>query len=320
MGRSVVVPPEVESTGQAARPSSSACRRIGHDGAVALAFHRYDDVEAFLAATGGFLGAREAEHNLLLGITSQIRSFPDLFEERPRFAAVTDDGGVVAASLRTPPWNQVLSEVDDPAAVDLLAHRLTDESLPGVTGPSEIAARFAEAWAGRNGVRAVLDVAERIFRLERVVPPARPAEGSWRLAEPRDRELVADWLQRFGEEAAPNQPAMADPLVTADRWIARQYRTLYLWEVGGRVVSLVGAGGETPNGMRIGPVYTPPDERGHGYASSLTAAASQDQLDAGRRFVFLFTDLSNPTSNKIYQAIGYEPVCDVDMYLFEADA
>ena len=78
--------------------------------------------------------------------------------------------------------------------------------------------------------------------------------------------------------------------------------------------------GATPNGIRIGPVYTPPDRRGHGYASALTAGASQDQLDRGRRFVFLFTDLANPTSNKIYQAIGYEPVCDVDAYLFGADA
>jgi predicted GNAT family acetyltransferase len=67
-------------------------------------------------------------------------------------------------------------------------------------------------------------------------------------------------------------------------------------------------------------VYTPPQHRGRGYASALTAAASQDQLDRGHRYCFLFTDLSNPTSNKIYQSIGYEPVCDVDMYRFEADA
>jgi predicted GNAT family acetyltransferase len=79
---------------------------------------------------------------------------------------------------------------------------------------------------------------------------------------------------------------------------------------------MVGAGGETPNGIRIGPVYTPPQRRSRGYATSLTAAASADQLGRGRRFVFLFTDLANPTSNKIYQAIGYRPVCDVDMYRF----
>ena len=45
--------------------------------------------------------------------------------------------------------------------------------------------------------------------------------------------------------------------------------------------------------------------------------ATQAQFDAGRRFVFLFTDLANPTSNKIYQAIGYAPVIDVEEWRFE---
>jgi predicted GNAT family acetyltransferase len=66
--------------------------------------------------------------------------------------------------------------------------------------------------------------------------------------------------------------------------------------------------------VRIGPVYTPPEARNRGYASALVAAISQAQLDAGRRFCFLFTDLANPTANHIYQAIGYEPVRDVDMW------
>jgi uncharacterized protein len=80
----------------------------------------------------------------------------------------------------------------------------------------------------------------------------------------------------------------------------------------------VGSGGETPNGIRIGPVYTPPEERGHGYASNLTAWVSQTLLDEGRRFCFLYADLGNPTSNKIYQAIGYEPVTDALMVAFTA--
>ena len=79
-------------------------------------------------------------------------------------------------------------------------------------------------------------------------------------------------------------------------------------------MSWAGVGGRTPNGTRIGPVYTPPSERGHGYASALVAAASQAQLDEGLAFCFLFTDLANPTSNHIYQAIGYEPVTDIDAY------
>lgn len=120
----------------------------------------------------------------------------------------------------------------------------------------------------------------------------------------------------FSTEALPEAPPLPDPVETADRWISGTYRRLYLWEDAGQAVSLVGAGGETPNGIRIGPVFRPPELRSRGYATSLTAAASQDQLDRGRRFVFLFTDLANPTSNKIYQVIGYEPVCDMDQYRF----
>ena len=58
------------------------------------------------------------------------------------------------------------------------------------------------------------------------------------------------------------------------------------------------------------PVYTPPEHRGTGYGSAVTAAVSQHALDAGARDVILFTDLANPTSNSIYQKIGYRPVYD----------
>jgi predicted GNAT family acetyltransferase len=227
------------------------------------------------------------------------------------------DGAVVAASLRTPPHNQVLSQVDDPSAVEVLVEALRDEPLPGVLGPAGVAGAFAARLSERTGRHATLAVAERIFRVERVRQPARPASGGWRLAEPRDRETVAAWLQDFLAEALPGQPPAGEPLEVADRWIARRHRMLYLWEDHGAVVCLVGAGGQTPHGIRIGPVYTPPSERGRGYATSLTAAATADQLARGRRFCFLFTDLANPTSNRIYQSIGYEPVCDMDMYRFE---
>src|SRR5207249_2972148 len=106
----------------------------------------------------------------------------------------------------------------------------------------------------------------------------------------------------------------------ADRWIAGLGRTAWLWAVGDRIVSLACVGGLTPHGTRVGPVYTPPADRGRGYASNLVARASQLQLDSGREFVFLFTDLANPTANKIYQAIGYEPVIDIDEYSFSIEA
>jgi GNAT superfamily N-acetyltransferase len=286
---------------------------------MALSVRRHATVDVFLADAQDFLLRREAEHNLLFGICSAIRTTPQLFaEDPPRFHTVVDGSGTcVAATLRTPPFNQVISQVADPGAADALADALAGEALPGVLAPPEVCGRFLARWHDLTGTTATLEVAERIFRLERVIPPSRPAPGSWRLAGPDDRSLVADWLVAFSAEALPEQAPIPNPLETADRWIAGTYRLLYLWEDGGRVVSLVGAGGETPNGIRIGPVYTPPEARNRGYASALTAAASGDQLARGRRFCFLFTDLANPTSNKIYRAIGYEPVCDMDQYRFD---
>jgi predicted GNAT family acetyltransferase len=88
-------------------------------------------------------------------------------------------------------------------------------------------------------------------------------------------------------------------------------RGLYVWE-DQEPVSMVGYAGPTPNGIRVSAVYTPPERRNRGYASAGVAALSQMLLDGGRRFCFLFTDLANPTSNRIYQQIGYRAVCDVD--------
>ena len=286
---------------------------------MALTATSQQTADEFLAAAGEFLARREAEHNLIFGICSALRLSPEAFgRDSPRFLTVTDAAGrVVAASLQTPPNNLVISQVDDLGALGLLVDALADDPPPGVLAPTDVVDPFLARWADRTGETAHLEVAERVFRLERVVPPRRPAMGSWRLATTGDRELVADWVVAFSTEAMPEQPPIDDPDAVADRWIARVNRLLYLWEDGGRVVSLVGAGGETPNGIRIGPVYTPPNARGRGYATSLTAAASADQLERGRRFCFLFTDLANPTSNAIYQSIGYEPVCDMDQYRFD---
>jgi uncharacterized protein len=125
------------------------------------------------------------------------------------------------------------------------------------------------------------------------------------------------WLDAFTAEAVRGIP-VTDAAEAADRYLRRAGRVAYIWEDAGEMVSLAGVNGPTPRGIRIGPVYTPPHLRGRGYASNLVAVVSQHQLDAGRSFCFLFTDLTNPTSNAIYQAIGYSPVVDVDQYQFPA--
>jgi predicted GNAT family acetyltransferase len=186
--------------------------------------------------------------------------------------------------------------------------------LPSVLGPAASVGPFADRWSAVTGRGAELQVAERIYRLSRVIP-APAVQGTWRLAGEEDHDRLLAWARAFHDEALPGSPIVGLEAMV-ERWVRRRGRLAYLWEVEDRAVSLVVAGARTPNGRRIGPVYTPPEARGHGYATALTAAASQDQLDRGHAFCFLFTDLANPTSNAIYRRIGYEAVADVDQVRF----
>jgi predicted GNAT family acetyltransferase len=279
-----------------------------------MELRRFEHVDDFLAAAGPFLEAREAEHNLIFGVCSNLRDTPEAFSAPAYMSTVIDGDRVVAAALQTPPFQLILSEIDDSAALKVLARDVVDRDLPGVVGPVEHVEAFVAERRALGGPSGHRHISERIFRLARVIPP-RPVTGRARVAQPGDRDLVAAWLDAFMREAlGESEPSDIEGMT--DRWLARRGRTLHLWE-DGEVVSLAGVGSPTPNGVRVGPVYTPPEARNRGYASALVAAASQGELDAGRRFCFLFTNLANPTANHIYGMIGYEPVRDVDAWRFD---
>ena len=167
-------------------------------------------------------------------------------------------------------------------------------------------------WSELRGVVAREVMRERIYKLERVIPPERPAPGQPRLAAESDLELVVEWTTAFVDEA---RVASGDARALMSEQVAGE-RVLLWDDAGPRCMAAAPA--ETPNGARISGVYTPPEWRGRGYASACVAALSRRVLDAGRRFCFLYTDLSNPTSNAIYQRIGYEPVGDVVDFRFVA--
>jgi GNAT superfamily N-acetyltransferase len=285
-------------------------------GASALRLQRPSDASIFVDRAGAFLVEREAENNLILGLCANLRAGRTYGSRPPYFAVVTEGDMVIGAAIRTPPLNLILAAGTDerslPLILDDVAH-ITSE-LTGILGTVELARRAAGLWSARTGGDPRLAVSQRIYRLDRVKTPRHgPAAGSMRVATPIHRTLVAEWLLAFGTEALGSaDPAAAK--TTADWWI--ENGGLRLW-VDGDPVAMAGASGPTPNGIRIGAVYTPRALRKRGYASTLVAELSQSQLDTGRRFCFLFTDLANPTSNKIYQDIGYEPVSDVDEYRFE---
>jgi predicted GNAT family acetyltransferase len=280
-----------------------------------MELRRHADATGFLAHAGDFLAAREAEHNLVLGLSSRLENTPLLYGEPAYLAVLEDDGEVVAAALRTPPHNLVLSEIDRPAAVELIAAdvRSAYDALPGVVGPKEQVKEFVAVWEAATGAKGRLDREQRAFRAERVDPP-QSVSGRMRPYDDRDFDLAVRWMDAFVDEALGHpEPETSSEFV--ERRKADPDGGLVIWE-DGETVSMAGFGGRTPNGIRIGPVYTPPEQRRRGYGSALTAALTEQLLDGGKQFCFLFTDLANPTSNRIYQQIGYRPVADIDLWAF----
>jgi predicted GNAT family acetyltransferase len=121
--------------------------------------------------------------------------------------------------------------------------------------------------------------------------------------------MVGFFVDTFGDDNRDYALKLVDELLTLPN------QGMMIWD-DPDPVTMAGFRGRTPNGVRIGMVYTPPEYRRKGYATACVAALSQHLLDSGCRYVCLYTDLTNPTSNHIYQTIGYRPVVDSDEYGF----
>jgi uncharacterized protein len=274
---------------------------------------RVDDPAAFFEAASPLLLADEARHNLMLGIAGTLRDHPSRYPEYGLWLA-EEGSATVGAALRTPPHNLVLARPREDSVLEALAAAI-DDKLPGVFGALPEAERFAAAWAAKTGAAPRKTRAEGVFALERV-RPVRAVTGRMREADATDRPLLIDWFTAFAEEALGEDAPAESPDLVIDHRLTAAAAGVVLWD-DDRPVSLASFGNPTPNGIRIGPVYTPPEHRRRGYASALVAELSE-RLLAERRFCFLFTDLANPTANRIYEQIGYRRVCDAAQIAFES--
>ncbi len=274
-----------------------------------LKVEEHSDAEAFYWRTEAFLCSAEAENCLMLGIVKKLK---DKWQEDARLFVVGEGDTVAMAATMTPPWQLIITRSSE-SAQDALVEYLVGSgiAIPGVGGEARAAKSFAESYAARNGLPIQEDTAMRIFSLD-AVQLKPPAPGRFRIATEADVAVLAEWRVGFAKdahlrevEAANEAPAKA--VIVEGRQ--------FLWDDDGPV-AMACLTGETPNGRRISGVYTPPENRCKGYATSLVSALSQHLLDSGKKFCFLYTDLANPTSNSIYAKVGYEPVCDSTAFFF----
>jgi GNAT superfamily N-acetyltransferase len=275
-----------------------------------MAWQLTDDVGAYLATAGGFLRANAAQNTIMLSVADTLQAQgPAVFGNgTPLFGWwAGPDGAVRAALLHTPPY-PILLTVLPPGAATALAAELAARGHcpPGVNAAPAPAEEFAAAWTERTGRPSRMGMRMRLYELGRLQPPDPYPPGQARTAQEGDRELLLAWLDAFHDESGPPGPRESQRVV-GDRLT---FGGLVFWEHEGAPVSLAGWAKPAAGLARVGPVYTPPGLRGRGFGGAVTAAVTRAALDGGAVGVVLFTDLANPTSNTLYQRLGYRAVTD----------
>lgn len=283
----------------------------------------------FLDVTGEFLRAEAARNSVLLTVTADLEAAALEAADLEAAGPAASDGGMLygwqqadagrltAAFMHTPGYPAMLSGMSETAAADLARELLAaGHRVPGVNAAQQAADAFTAVWRDRTGDAVTVHRRMRLFRLARLVPPAPPPAGSPRPGAGTDRDLLDEWFGAFAAEVG-DIPAH-DHRSDIDKRLG--YGGITIWEAGGVPVSVACLTRAVGGMARVGPVYTPPARRGRGYAAGATAAVSQAALDAGVREVVLYTDLANPTSNALYERLGYAPVEDRVLLTFEPEA
>lgn len=274
----------------------------------------YKTAAEFLDNAQPFLEAHEELNSLILGISLRLRERGETQQNVFVTIADNDQGQIVATAMMTPPFRLVTSSTRNDDDLILMAETLHhhDWKLPGVNGPSTTSQLFAQAWTALTDAELTINRNMRLYSLDEVITPP-PASGKLRLATDADLELMAQWMVEFNKEAVQVASTLDEARANFEPRIANQ--ELFIWD-DGQPVTMAAQTRPTRRTETIGMVYTPPEHRRRGYATACVAALSRIILDAGYKYAVLFTDLMNPTSNSIYQKIGYRPLGDFEEFTF----
>ncbi|SNX61962.1 predicted GNAT family acetyltransferase [Streptomyces sp. TLI_55] len=280
-----------------------------------MSWHITEDLDVFLARAGSFLRSQPVLHTLHLTVTERLRTYGSTAygDEAPVFGVLERDGVARAAWFRTPPHWLTLTPLATEDAAALAVH-LADlgHRLPGVSADRGTAVAFAEAWRRHTDSEVTLWKHQRLYRLDELTSPDPMPPGRARIVDKADRELLARWFESFATDVGV---AIGNPGAWADARV--EHGGALLWETpDGVPVSLAAAHPMVAGQVRVGPVYTPPEQRGRGYAAAVTVAVGRTVRAAGAEEVLLFADLANPTSNGVYQRVGYRGVADFAVYDF----
>lgn len=281
-----------------------------------LEVFQFHDIEEYLRIAGPTLYEREAENSLMLGLCQSFVVSKNLPQD-VLLLVVLSEGRVTTAAVQTPPYNLIISASDNDS-LDVLARFVhsRERYIPGVVGPKKDATEFATKWSQVSQKSFYSGMDQKIYQVQKVRDPN--VGGSLKIANNSLIDLVAIWLFEFSQESLPAKEKFKMDFALESAVKAVDTKSAYIWmNTAGIPVSVAHTGRPTKNGISIRAVYTPPTFRKKGYASAVVAGISQQMLNEKYSFCCLYTDASNPTSNKIYEAVGYEKVADSHHFIFE---
>ncbi|MER5556144.1 GNAT family N-acetyltransferase [Streptomyces sp. NPDC002793] len=286
-------------------------------------WHLTQDVDDFLTQAGDFLSSRAALHNTPL---------TDIEKLRIQRATDHDGHGAVFGRLESQSEIRAIFYLTlrgrlgltplSVAETDTLAAHLAGlgYSPAHVIADRDTAGAFAESWQQHTGAAPEGFWRTHLYRLGTLTPPQPRPKGQGRLTDGKDREQVVRWCREFCVDVGEQRSI---DLIDAGAWDDSRFgdRHFTFWETqDGAPVSMAAATSVIGGMVRIDPVYTPAHLRGCGYAGAVTVEASRGALASGATDVVLFTDPDNPTSNALYQRIGYVHVADFAGYKFSYGA
>lgn len=280
-----------------------------------MEYIKYENPLIFGEKVEPFLTEHEDIYSLFFGVLQGIKAGR---YENPYMATLSEDGELVAIFQMTPPhpFNMIIVQEDRlDESLDAIIRELAGDNyaIPSVISLKPWAYRFAEKWQEATGAEFQIGMDQGLYRLDQLAKGLEHSPGAWRYAISEDIPLIVKWYHQFGEDAGLD-PSPDDEVREKVKLFV-DGGEVFLWEDGGKVVSMMKKARPTAHGVTVSMVFTPREERRKGYARTLVYFATEELLKEFE-FCVLYTDMLNPTSNKIYQEIGYRKIADSVMLEF----
>lgn len=265
---------------------------------------KHETIEEFLLHNEELLLKNESFYNLILGLAYGIQK-KTVTVTSPLYYSIEDNKTIIACALRSNLDKPLaITEMPQEAIAILIQNLLKyNVDLAGVVGEEKAATYFRDQWIENKALTSKVRIHLGVYECKKVI--SKEINESLVLASNEHKDIAKDYIANFCKECFPNEVISNEEI---ERMVNRniENKSLYLLQNNSnQLVSMAGNVRSSINSGTISLVYTPTELRGKGHGSAVVSLLSEKLIREGKKFTNLFTDLTNPTSNSIYQKIGY---------------